>query len=106
MKGVAHRHQVHLLRFGQDLYGETVDHGNEHVGEQQRVTPADPTLVLALANDSRRRGAPVEVEDVDDTLQLGVRTLYLAYRAADRAEALGRSTTSSIARAANIISGR
>lgn len=37
---------------------------------------------------------------------LGVRTLYLAYRAADRAEALGRSTTSSIARAANIISGR
>lgn len=37
---------------------------------------------------------------------LGVRSLYLAYRAADRAEASRRSTTSHIARAADIISGR
>lgn len=37
---------------------------------------------------------------------IGVRSLYLAYRAADRAEGLGRSTTSGIARAADIIAGR
>jgi glycine/D-amino acid oxidase-like deaminating enzyme len=37
---------------------------------------------------------------------LGVRALYLAYRAADRAEASGRATTSHLARAADIISGR
>ncbi len=37
---------------------------------------------------------------------IGVRALYLAYRAADRAEASGRATTSHIARAADFISGR
>jgi len=37
---------------------------------------------------------------------IGVRSLYLAYRAADRAEASGRSSTSHLARAADIISGR
>lgn len=37
---------------------------------------------------------------------LGVRALYLAYRAADRAEASGRPNTSLIARAADVISGR
>ncbi len=37
---------------------------------------------------------------------LGVRSLYLAYRAADRAEISGRPTTSHLARAADFISGR
>lgn len=37
---------------------------------------------------------------------LGVRSLYLAYRAADRSEASGRSDTSRIARVADIISGQ
>jgi glycine/D-amino acid oxidase-like deaminating enzyme len=37
---------------------------------------------------------------------LGVRALYLAYRAADRAEASGRSTTSAFARVADMIAGR
>jgi glycine/D-amino acid oxidase-like deaminating enzyme len=37
---------------------------------------------------------------------IGVRSLYLAYRAADRAEASGRETTSHLARVADIISGR
>jgi len=37
---------------------------------------------------------------------LGVRALYLAYRAADRAEASGRATTSRIAKVADKISGR
>ena len=37
---------------------------------------------------------------------LGVRGLYLAYRAADRVEASGRATTSRLARAADLISGR
>jgi glycine/D-amino acid oxidase-like deaminating enzyme len=36
----------------------------------------------------------------------GVRALYLAYRAADRTEARGRSKTSALARVADIISGR
>jgi glycine/D-amino acid oxidase-like deaminating enzyme len=37
---------------------------------------------------------------------LGVRGLYLAYRLADRHEARGRATTSPIARAADLITGR
>ena len=37
---------------------------------------------------------------------LGVRALYLAYRAADRAEASGRPTTSRIAKMADVIAGR
>ncbi len=37
---------------------------------------------------------------------LGVRSLYLAYRLADRAESSGRPTTSVIAKAANFVSGR
>lgn len=37
---------------------------------------------------------------------LGVRSMYLAYRAADRAEARGSSSTSRIARLADIISGQ
>jgi glycine/D-amino acid oxidase-like deaminating enzyme len=37
---------------------------------------------------------------------LGVRSMYLAYRAADRAEARGGSSTSRIARFANVISGQ
>jgi hypothetical protein len=37
---------------------------------------------------------------------LGVRGLYVAYRAADRAEHRGRPTTSPLARIADVVSGR
>ena len=37
---------------------------------------------------------------------LGVRALYVAYRAADRAEHRGRPTTSPLARIADVVSGR
>jgi hypothetical protein len=44
--------------------------------------------------------------EVEPLRWLGVRPLYLAYRAADRAEANGATSTSRIARLADVIAGQ
>jgi len=44
--------------------------------------------------------------EVEPLRWLAVNAIYTAYRAADRAEASGRSSTSPIAKAADVIAGR
>jgi len=66
---------------------------------------------LILGQDTELTGLPwvdwrTRTWEPEPLRWLGVRALYLAYRAADRAEASGRHTTSRIAKVAGVISGR